>query len=275
MINKIKVLWELPISIVHNRKLMFSLAKNDFKSRFAGSNLGTIWAFIQPVITVLVYWFVFEVGFKAGQTTGYPFVLYLVTGIVPWFFFAESLSGGTNSFIEYSYLVKKVVFHIEILPCVKIISALFVHIFFISFTILLLALYGFYPSLYMIQILYYMFCNIVLVTSLSYLCSAIVVFFRDLNQIINVIILQIGIWMTPIMWDARTMLGEGSLLFKVLKLNPMFYVVDGFRDALLYRQFNLFFNFRWGLYFWIVTLFIYTIGIFLFRRLRVHFADVL
>lgn len=275
MFSKIKVLWDLPLSIYKNRKLMFSLAQNDFKSRFAGSNLGTVWAFVQPVITVFVYWFVFEVGFKAGQSTGYPFVLYLVTGIVPWFFFAESLSGGSNSFIEYSYLVKKVVFHIEILPCVKIISALFVHIFFVAFTVFLLSLYGFYPSVYMLQIVYYMFCNIVLVTALSYLCSAIVVFFRDLNQIINVIVLQIGIWMTPIMWDARGMLGEGSRLFKVLKLNPMFYVVDGFRDALLYRQFPGTEKLIWGIYFWCFTLCVYAAGLFLFRRLRVHFADVL
>lgn len=88
--------------------MIYKLAKNDFKTKYAGSYLGIIWAFIQPVITVLVYWFVFEVGFRGGSDSlPVPFVLYLVAGIIPWFFFQDGLTGGTNSLLEYSYLVKK------------------------------------------------------------------------------------------------------------------------------------------------------------------------
>lgn len=121
--------------IISNRKLIWDLSKNDFKTRFAGSYLGIIWAFVQPIVTVLVYWFVFEKGMHAsginlrsGITA--PFVLWLIAGLVPWFFFQEVLSGGTNALMEYSYLVKKVVFQIDILPIIKLISALFVHLFF-------------------------------------------------------------------------------------------------------------------------------------------------
>ena len=64
-------------------------------------------------------------------------MLYLVAGIVPWFFFSDALSGGTNSLLEYNYLVKKVVFNISVLPVVKIISALFVHGFFVLLAIIL------------------------------------------------------------------------------------------------------------------------------------------
>ena len=113
---------------------MFSLAKNDFKTKYAGSYLGIVWAFIQPIVTILVYWFVFSVGLKAGTVSDYPFVLYLVSGIVPWFFFQDALNGGTNALIEYNYLVKKVVFKISILPIVKNISALFVLVFFAALT---------------------------------------------------------------------------------------------------------------------------------------------
>ena len=102
--------------------MIYKLAKNDFKTKYAGSYLGIIWAFIQPVITVLVYWFVFEVGFRGGSDSlPVPFVLYLVAGIIPWFFFQDGLTGGTNSLLEYSYLVKKVVFNISVLPVVKIL----------------------------------------------------------------------------------------------------------------------------------------------------------
>ena len=110
----------LPKEILHNRKLLWSLAKNDFKTKYAGSYLGIIWAFVQPIVTVVVYWFVFEKGLKAGGINtrdgiAVPYVLWLVAGLVPWFFFQDALNGGTNAMIEYSYLVKKVVFKISIL----------------------------------------------------------------------------------------------------------------------------------------------------------------
>ena len=77
----------LPLELYHNKGLILSLSKNDFKTKYAGSYLGIVWAFIQPVVTIMVYWFVFTVGLKAGDMAEYPFVLYLISGIVPWFFF--------------------------------------------------------------------------------------------------------------------------------------------------------------------------------------------
>ena len=190
----------LPVELWQSRKLIWKLAKNDFKTRYAGSYLGIVWAFIQPVITILVYWFVFSVGFRSGTgDLGVPFVLYLVAGIVPWFFFQDALIGGTNSLLEYNYLVKKVVFNISVLPVVKIISAMFVHAFFVLFTIILYTAYGKFPDIYYLQIIYYSGCVFLLVLGLSYATSAIVIFFRDLTQIIN-IVLQVGVWLTPIMW---------------------------------------------------------------------------
>lgn len=97
----------LPIELLQNRKLIMNLAKNDFKTKYAGSYLGIVWAFVQPIVTILVYWFVFSVGLKAGNVSDYPFVLYLVSGIVPWFFFQDALNGGIKALMEYNYLLKK------------------------------------------------------------------------------------------------------------------------------------------------------------------------
>lgn len=143
----------LPSILWENRKLIMNLAKNDYKKKFAGSYLGIIWAFIQPVVTVLVYWFVFEVGLNSKVNdlrTGaeVPFVIWLMAGLIPWFYFQEAWSGGTSVLIEYTYLVKKVVFQIETLPVVKLISALFTHLFFVTFTIILFAFMGYTPDLY-------------------------------------------------------------------------------------------------------------------------------
>ena len=75
----LKNIVSLPAELYKNRRLVFKLAKNDFKTKYAGSYLGIVWAFVQPIVTILVYWFVFSVGFRSGTgDLGVPFVLYLV-----------------------------------------------------------------------------------------------------------------------------------------------------------------------------------------------------
>ncbi len=264
----------IPVQLIKNRKMALTLARNDFKTKYAGSYLGILWAFIQPVVTILVYWFIFSVGFRTGRTGEHPYVLVIVTGLVPWFFFSDGLNGGTNALIDYNYLVKKVVFNIDILPFVKVLSAFFVHLFFIAVALVLCACMGYPPTLYTLQLVYYILCNMVLVLGITYLTSAIIVFFRDLGQFINVFVLQIGIWVTPIMWDAKAMLRPS--LYRIFKLNPVYYIVCGFRDSILNHKWlwedgTL----KWTIYFWVFTLLMFCVGVRIFRKLKVHFADVL
>ena len=258
--------------IISNRKLIANLSFNDFKTKYAGSFLGIVWAFIQPLITIFVYWFAFQVGLRSQDVGNFPFALWFMAGLIPWFFFSDGLNGGTNALIDYSYLVKKVVFNIDILPLVKVISAVFVHIFFIVFLLIMYALYGYYPDLYSLQILYYSLCLFLLVLGLSYITAPLVVFFRDLGQIVN-IILQVGVWMTPILWNIDTMQVSDTIK-KLLKLNPVYYIVQGYRDALINKA--GFWEHPWlTLYFWLFTLLAFFIGTRLFKKLRLHFADVL
>lgn len=267
----------IPREVFASKKMVMNLAKNDFKTKFAGSYLGIIWAFVQPIVTVFVYWFVFQKALNvAPQSTkagiNAPFVLWLVAGLVPWFYFSDFMSNGTTVLLEYSYLVKKVVFNISILPVVKTISNLFVHLFFIAFSLILYACYGYMPTLYTLQILYYTFALMVLTTGLVYLTSAIAPLFRDLSQIVG-ILLQVGVWFTPIMWNIDNMNLSDKVIF-LLRLNPMFYIVQGYRDSLIYH------TWFWEhpgetLYYWIFTLIFLLLGNHVFKKLRVHFADVM
>ena len=259
----------LPIELYRNRKLILKLGKNDFKTKYAGSYLGIFWAFVQPVVTVLVYWFVFQVGFRSMPVGNTPWVLYLVSGLVPWFFFSDAINGGTNALIEYNYLVKKVVFKISILPIIKIISAAFVHLFFLIFTVVLFSCYERFPDLYTLQIFYYSFCVFILVLGICYATCSIVVFFRDLTQIIN-IFLQVGVWLTPIMWQLD-MVGKLAWIFK---LNPLYYIVNGYRDALVNKVWFWQHSFM-TIYFWMFAMVLFGVGAMIFKKLKIHFADVL
>ena len=129
--------------IVTRRKLIWDLAKADFKKRFVGSYFGMVWMFVQPLVTVLIYFFIFQLGFKSvPPVPGVPYVLWLVPGIVPWFFYSEALNCITGCLQEYSYLVKKVVFQVEILPVIKQISCLLVHGFFLLIMLIMALCFG-------------------------------------------------------------------------------------------------------------------------------------
>lgn len=264
----------LPAELFQNRHLIWKLAKNDFKKRYAGSYMGALWAMAQPVVTVLMYYVVFDRIFhSSGPVAGgreVPFVLFLTGGLVPWFYFSEALNNGTNALLEYNYLVKKVVFKISILPIIKVIAATFIHAFFVGVLLIVAAAYGYYPSVYTLQLFYYSFCLFVFVLALSYTSCAVVVFFKDLSQIIN-IALQIGMWATPILWNMEE-IHAGWV--QILKLNPLVYIVNGYRSAIYEREW-FFQDFFSTMYFWIVTVVLFGIGALVFKRLKVHFADVL
>ena len=253
-----------------DKKLVINLAKNDFKVKYAGSYFGVFWAFFQPIIQILIFWFVFQVGFKAGPIKGYPYVLWLIAGMIPWFFFSDSLTSVTNCFIEYSFLVKKVVFNINILPIVKVISSSYVHIFFIILMIFIYMFNGFMPDIYYIQILYYLLCSFLLVLSIAYLTSSIVIFFKDLNQIV-LISLQVLNWLTPIMWNYE-MVSEKYRW--ILQLNPLYYIISGYRDTFInkvwFYQHPI--NTLYFLSFCVISM---LVSKKIYFKLKPHFSDVL
>lgn len=266
----IKVLLWWVIDIIKNMPLIFELAICDFKTRYATSYLGMAWAFVQPVVNVMIYVIVFGYGFKSTPVKDFPFVLWLVAGIIPWFYFSEALTTATNSLREYSYLVKKVIFEIKIVPLVKITAATMIHLFFILVAIILYLSHGYMPSIYYLQLIYYLLCTTVLVLGLSYLTSALNVFVPDLAHIIG-IGLQFGMWMTPIMWSSDIF---GPEIERLLKINPLYYVVEGYRDC-FYNHVMFWEKPGLTLWFWGFTLSALVIGMYAFRKLERHFADVL
>ena len=257
-------------AIFQNRRLLWSLVKNDFKQAYVGNFLGVFWAFIQPAVTIAIFWFVFQVGFKAQPVEDVPFILWLVAGMIPWFYFAEALSKSTNSIISNSFLVKKIVFRVSLLPLIPIVSTLIIHLLFIGVMLGMFLYYGYGPSIYWLQLIYYLFALSVLLLGLAWITSSVIVFFKDLGQIVAMLI-QFGFWLTPIFWSLDMI---PQKYHAIIRLNPLVYIIEGYRDSLITH--------RWfwekpaeTLYFWSVTAVIFVLGAWTFKKLRPHFADVL
>ena len=263
MIDFLKAIWQ-------NKRLLKELTKNEFRQRYVGNFLGIFWALIQPTATVLIFWFVFQVGFKSQPVDNFPFILWLIAGIFPWFFFSEALANGTNSILQNNFLVKKVVFRVSLLPIIPLLAALLVHGFFILFMFGMFIYYGYMPNLYCIQVFYYLFAMSVLLLGLSWVTSSIVVFFKDIGQIVAMI-LQFGFWLTPIFWSMKTI---PEKYHWIIKLNPLVYIIEGYRNSMIYHKW-FWEDMSMTIYFWTVTTVIFIVGGLTFKKLRPHFADVL
>jgi len=258
-------------TLLKNYKLLISLALLDFNEQFSGSYLGIIWAIIRPLIFISVIWLIFSAGIKGNMIDDeVPFILYLLTGYASWMFFSTSLTSIMNAFTGNRSLVKRPSFKIILLPVVKILSSFLLHLVFLSIVVVVMLIMGFYPSIYWLQLPFYMMMLTILVFGFGLLLASLSVFTKDVSQFVGAL-LQVGFWVTPIFWSFSRVPEQ---YLWILNFNPMIYIVNGYR--------NTFLNHVW---FWEDTTFllsflIYTtlfmvIGIFIYKKLRPHFGDVL
>lgn len=261
---------EHALATYRQRALIFELARNDFRARYTGSLLGVTWAFAQPVLTIVLYLFIYQVGFRSQPPGEAPFVLWLIVGLAPWFFFIDALSGATSALVEYSFLVKKIVFEVTILPTIKLVSAAFIHLVVWAVVLVILSATGYPPRLAWLQVPYYFLATYALVNGIALFTAAVTPFFRDMIQVV-VVGVQFAFWLTPILWPIAN---APPRLARVLELNPVHYVIQGMREALLLGK-PLWAHPVLTVWFWALVLIMNLVGLALFRRLRPHLPDVL
>ena len=258
-------------SLVRKRKIIRQLVQKDFKQQYLGSSLGMVWALIQPLVFVLVLWLIFATGFRSSRSVEpVPFVLWLMTGMFCWYFFSGIINSSASAVIANSFLVKKIRFQLNILPVVKMLSQVRIHMIFLSILVTFFFVEGVWPNLYWLQIIYYLGAAMILGLGIGWFVSALNVFSRDVMQFVQLFV-RVGFWMTPIFWKIEKV--PDSLQW-VFKLNPAFYLIQGYRDSLIYGI-GLWQRPWLTLYFWVVTGAALLTGAIVFKRLRPHFADVI
>lgn len=256
--------------IIKRRSLIVEMAKRDIAVHYMGSVLGFFWAIINPLFMVLILWLVFSVGFKSAPKSDVPFVVWLTAGMAIWNAFTEMINGSTGTIVDNRHLVKKVVFPLSILPVVKLVGSYITHAIYLLLLVVLMVLHGMFPSFWWFQALYYLAAMSVLALGIGWMTASVNVIARDVGPVVGVL-LQFGFWGTPIFWDTAIMPPSIQPLFK---LNPMYYIVQGYRDSFIYSV-PFWHHWQLTLYFWVVTLVIFGIGALIFVKLRPHFADVM
>lgn len=253
------------------RSVIFTLTKRDFLNTYMGSYLGFMWTFLQPIIFIGVLNLVFTLGIRGGNDTDdISFIVYLTVGMIAWLYFSENLSSGTRSIKDYSFLIKKIDFRLGILPIIKLLSSAITHIVLILVAIFIAALKGYMPSIYLLQLIYYMSSMMLLLLGISWLTSSTSIFIKDIGNLVTIFV-RFGFWLTPIFWNIDRLPVDYQW---IIKLNPIYYIVSGYRDCIILRI-PFWEHPMETLYYWSVTFVFVASGIIVFRKLRPHFAEVI
>lgn len=187
-----------------------------------------------------------------------------------WMYVSDAILTASNSIRNYSYLVKKVVFPVDIIPIISLTSSSFIGIFLICIAIAVSTVFGYAPNV--VIVLYIIFCALCLIISLTRLTSALTTLVPDFAQLLTIII-QLCMWFTPIVWNLN-MLDEG--IVKFFKAFPFTYLVEGFRQAFMDGSTIITDNnFIYTIIFWIITALLYLWGNAIFKKSKKDFADVL
>lgn len=246
------------------REMIFSLVRRDLNGRYKGSVLGFFWTFLNPLLQLLVYTFVFSVIMRNNIEDYY---LYLFVALVPWIFFSSSVTGGSSCIWAQQDMVKKIYFPREVLPIAHVTSQ-FVNMLFcfmVVFGVLIISGKGIdlvaFLYLPLIMLVEYMLC-----LAMAFIVSAATVYLRDLEYLLGIITMA---WqfLTPVMYSIDMVPEE--LLF-VFNLNPMTSVIVAYRDILYYKQIPKVLTLAHAALLGVVLLFV---GGIVFRKLQRHFVE--
>lgn len=256
-----------------NIRTIFRLSRYEEKATYQSHYLGLLWQVLNPVIQVGIYYLVFGLGVNGGrEVDGIPFISWMLVGITAWFFISSSVLGASNSIFRQVNVVSKMKFPMSILPMNNIISNLSSYFPMLIFVIVVLNIVGIVPTIYWLQFLYYFVCMIVFLFALGIFTSTITVLVRDFHIMLQSIIRLLFYVSGPI-WDINNR-NLPEVFVKILKLNPFYYLIEGFRDSFFSRQW-FWQKGTYGLIFWGLTLIILLIGSHLHLKFRSKFVDLI
>lgn len=263
---------EIVSLLTQHRQLTWEMAKREIRDRYAGQAFGLFWAVAQPITIMGVYVFLFVTVFKIkiGGTVGLPldYSTYILSGLVPWYYFQETLSKGCVAITSNSSLVKQVVFPIEVLPVKGVIAAM------ISQLIATLFLVGYILSTFhslpwtMVFFPVAAFFEILLMIGASYILSSVGVYFRDVKDIIQVF-LVIAMYIMPIFYLPAM---APEMFQPILYINPFSYMIWVFQDIFFFGRIEH--PVAWVI-FPAISMIVFYGGYRLFRKLKIMFGNVL
>lgn len=254
-------------NLIRKNNLIWELSKNDYKNKFSSTNLGGLWGILSPFVFMITYTIVFQYILKIKNIENIPYIVWFLPGFSMWNFINTSIINATNSIREYSYLVKKIVFPIDIIPVISITSSFIIGLFLFLFSTIVCIIFGYIPNI--VSLLYILICAYCFIISITRLTSALATIAFDFSKLLE-IFMQLLFWFTPIVWDISIVSNS-----YIIKCMPFTYLVAGFRQSFTGGNIITQNNGIYSIIFWIITISLFLLGNYVFEKNKKEFPDIL
>jgi len=273
--------------IFSNLQLIWAVARYNNKATFQGHYFGLAWEILNPLITISLYFFVFgairgnrnvSIGTVFDGSSGnyydisVQFLPWMLVGMTAWLFMNRATVSGSMSVQRKLGLVSKMKFPISIIPAMDIAGKLMAYFVTAVIVAIIVIAFGFIPTLYWLQYIYYLVAMLVFIYFFALLNSTLTITFPDYQQILRPI-MRLFFWFSGVIWRIHEMATVPEWLVRMMDLNPFSYILTGFRNSFFS---NVFFWEHWEttLFFWLLTLLIAIISSYLHLKLRSKFIDL-
>ena len=253
---------------------IYSIAKYEILSDTRDSKLGLLWNILNPLIQILTYWFAFGFGIRSGKPVdGIEFINWMLSGLVVWFFISPSITQGVSSIHSKANVITKMKFPVSILPTTIVVKEVFNHLFMLLIVYIFILFNGVKPNVHNFQIVYYMICAICFSISMAMITSVLNMFTRDVKKMVNAC-MRMLLYATPILW---TMDNLPTWAQTIMKCNPIYYIVEGYRDSFFYHEgiLGTTSNINETIFFWGVIVVMFIIGSNLLYKFKHKFIDLI
>lgn len=256
----------------HNLYRIYSISKYELLADMRDSKLGIFWNFANPVIQVFTYYFVFGLVFQKKAVDGISYLPWMLGGMVVWFFISPCITNGCNAVFSKLNVITKMKFPVSILPATVVMKELFNHFCLMIVLVVVFAFYGWYPSVHWIGLIYYCFCAILFSICLSLTTSVLNMLARDTRKLI-LACMRLLLYLTPVLWSINQV-KKWPLIYALMKVNPIYYIVQGYRDCFFFHKGFLFY-WKSGLCFWVITFILFAVGSSMMYKLKKKFVDMI
>lgn len=251
------------------RELFYVLSWRDISVRYKQTVIGVAWAVIRPVLTMIVFTVIFEKVAKLPADGNAPYAIMVYAAMLPWQFFASSLTESSNSLIDNANLITKVYFPRLIIPVSTVVTGLVDFLISSAILVVLMVYYQYMPTINILFLPVFLLIAFMASLGCGLFLTALNVKFRDFRYVVPFIV-QFGLYISPVGFSSNVIPDNYRLLYS---LNPMVGVIDGFRWAILGGDSPIYLpGFLLSLF--VTSVFVFT-GVFLFRSMEKFFADII
>lgn len=255
---------------IQNFYLIRRLSLYELKTSNNNNYLGMLWEILNPGIQIAIYWFVFGYVSNRKDVDHIHYFPWMLAGIVLWFFVNPAITQGSKSIYSRLKMLSKMNFPMSVIPSYVIFSKLYPHMMLLVVVSILIQLWGYPISIYYVQLPYFLVATVIFLFALALITSTLTTIVRDFQNVVTSI-MRVLLYLTPILWASDRL---PTWLQLVMKANPLYYLVQGYRASLLGTSWFIS-DWIYTLYFWCAIFVLLFIGSVLHVKFRRHFIDYL